>query len=254
MYGILHCIVLAYNINDPYPKVASTEELDRAPLLLGKTKSEETDSMSKSGKNDSVKTIEMVAWIGEKLNERQATQLYDTLKWPILVYVLLACAYVFKLKGNVWFTWHPIAMFASFVLMAGNAALIKKIGGKENTKIHGFTMIAATAVAGFGWYVIHSNKDMFKKAHLLTTHGQLGAAVVVCYIAIGIFGAFALNPDWGFLRTNNTVRLAHKIGGRVLTALSWLSCVLGYRTMDQSPESSSLIILPLLVFGLFVLL
>jgi hypothetical protein len=46
----------------------------------------------------------------------------------------------------------------------------------------------------------------------MTLHGKLGFFVMVSYISIGVFGAVALNPDWGFLNKNNKVRLAHKIG------------------------------------------
>jgi hypothetical protein len=111
-----------------------------------------------------------------------------------------------------------------------------------------------TAVACFGWYVIHTNKEMKNSKHLTTTHGQLGAAVIIGYLLLGVFGAFALNPDWGFYKTNQTVRLIHKLSGRVLTALSWLSCVLGFCTIEKSAEISAIFTLPLFLFGLFVLL
>jgi hypothetical protein len=126
-----------------------------------------------------------------------------------------------------WFNWHPLMMLVGFVAMAGNAALIKKIGGYENTKMHGYLMSACIAVTSFAWYVIYSNKEMYNKAHLMTIHGKLGAAIMVGYFGVGIFGAVALHPDFGILKTNKSLRLMHKLGGRLLTALAWVCCVLG---------------------------
>ena len=37
----------------------------------------------------------------------------------------------------IWFSWHPLGMVVAFVTLAGNAALIKKVKGYDNTKIHG---------------------------------------------------------------------------------------------------------------------
>ncbi len=70
-------------------------------------------------------------------------QLYNSFKWPLILYVTMACLYFYKLKGSIWFTWHPICMLVAFVGMAGNAFLIKKIGGYDNTKLHGYMMIFA---------------------------------------------------------------------------------------------------------------
>ena len=74
------------------------------------------------------------------------------------------------------------------------------------------------------------------------------------YILIGIFGAVALNPDWGFFRENKRIRLLHKIGGRLLTALSWTCCVLGFTTMESNMAISFAFTAPLLFFGYYVLL
>lgn len=56
-------------------------------------------------------------------------------------------------QGWTWFSYHPLAMTVAFIAMAGNSALIKKIGGKTNTEIHGYIMCAAAATAVFGWCV-----------------------------------------------------------------------------------------------------
>lgn len=87
-------------------------------------------------------------------------------------------------------------MLIGFVTLAGNAALIKKIGGYDNTKIHGYLMSAACIMGGFAWYVIYSNKEKFGKKHLTTLHGKLGCTVMCGYVLIGIGGAAGLHPDW----------------------------------------------------------
>lgn len=161
---------------------------------------------------------------------------FSMLMGPLIAYALLAGLYVGFMHGKwSWFSWHPIAMTVAFVAFAANAALIKKIGGYENTKMHGYLMSAACALGGFGWYVIYSNKEMFGKPHLYTLHGKLGAAVMVGYLSLGVFGALALHPDFGILKTNKTIRFAHKWGGRVLTALAWLACVAG--KLNTNPSS-----------------
>ena len=79
----------------------------------------------------------------------------------------------------VWYSWHPISMISSFVALAGNAVLIKKIGGYENTKKHGYIMVAATMLAIFGWFVIYSNKNMQgKNAKNTLSSGRKGAPTV----------------------------------------------------------------------------
>ena len=114
----------------------------------------------------------------------------------------------------------------------------------------------ATVLGCFAWYVIHTNKDLAGKAHLLTLHGKLGAAVIIAYIGIGIFGAVALHPKWGILKTNKTLRLVHKLAGRATTWLAWTSCVLGFATFRNHGYGveTALFTLPLLLFGYYALL
>jgi hypothetical protein len=105
----------------------------------------------------------------------QAEVLYDTAKGPIAAYGVLTCLYVYSIPGKyIWFSWHPLAMIVGMIVLAANAALIKKVGGYENTKIHGYMMSGAVALAAFGFYVIYSNKEMSSKAHFTTLHGKVG--------------------------------------------------------------------------------
>ena len=157
-----------------------------------------------------------------------AQKLYDTWKYPVIAYTLLACLYIVALPGEYkWFSFHPVAMLLGFVCLASNAIMIKKIGGYENTKMHGILFFTALACAFFGWYVIYSNKEMGGKHHLTTLHGKLGVGTLLGYLGVGIFGGVALHPDWGLLKTNQSLRALHKWAGRVTTALAWYVCVLG---------------------------
>lgn len=140
-------------------------------------------------------------------------------------------------------------------------------------------MLGATFVSFFAWYVIYTNKEAFKRKHLLTIHGKLGCFVLVSYLFLGVFGGVALNPSWGFLNKNATVRFAHKIckwfyamccltnyfmqdiyltsftlAGRLLTALAWTSCVLGLNNMKSDSVGLAIFAFPLLIFGYYVLI
>ena len=161
-------------------------------------------------------------------NIQSHKNVFNTLKAPLALYSILFGAYMFALPGKyIWFSWHPLFMLLSFVTFAGNAALIKKIGGYENTKMHGNLMMLAVIGALFAWYVIYTNKENFGKPHLTSIHGKLGVGVIVGYIGVGMFGATALHPDFGLMKTNKEVRMMHRWAGRTLTALAWVCCVLG---------------------------
>ena len=71
---------------------------------------------------------------------------------PLLLFGLGLAAYYefFHKTAGSWFCHHPSSMMVAFVALAGNAALIKKKGGYENTKMHGNVMSLATAIALFG--------------------------------------------------------------------------------------------------------
>ena len=145
-------------------------------------------------------------------------------------------------------------MLIAFVALAGNASLIKKVGGYNNTKLHGYLMGAATVLGCFGYYVIHTNKDLMKKAHLTTLHGKLGALCMAGYVGLGLFGSIALDPQWGILKTNGLLRKVHKFSGRAVTWLAWTTSVLGFTTMHGTGSESLVFGVPLLVFGYFCLL
>jgi hypothetical protein len=185
----------------------------------------------------------------------QHQKTFDLLKGPLILYTILAAGYVASLPTKwIWFSWHPLTMIISFVLLASNAALLKKIGGYNNTKLHGMLMGAAIALSLFGWYVIYTNKEASGKKHLTTYHGQIGCGVLLGYIGLGLFGSVALDPQWGQFKTNKTFRAIHKFAGRVMTALAWVVCVLGFATMQKELWKQAVFGVPLLIAGYFVLL
>lgn len=82
----------------------------------------------------------------------QKRTLFISLWGPLVLYTLLGALYCALKPGKwIWFSWHPLAMLVAFVALAGNATLIKKIGGYENTKLHGYMMFGAVALGMFGW-------------------------------------------------------------------------------------------------------
>lgn len=158
----------------------------------------------------------------------QARKTYELIKWPVIMYTILAALYVAFIRGSFnWFSWHTSSMVVAFIGLAINAAMIKKIGGYENTVNHGILMNLAVALGLFGWYVAYTMKEMKGKAHLTSTHAQLGVVVLVGYLSLGVAGLLALHPDFGLMKTNKTVRAFHKWGGRFLTGLAWYVCVTG---------------------------
>lgn len=186
----------------------------------------------------------------------KAQDTFRTWLWPIVLYSAVAGCYFATYHGKfVWFSWHPLCMFISFVALPANAILVKKIGGYDNTMLHGYLLGAATILGLFAWYVIYSNKEMQNKGHLYTNHGQLGFVVLVGNLGIALFGAVGLNPAWGIVRTNKTLRAVHKWAGKALVALSWVVVVLGILTMQKTNVAMQAVFcVPLVVFGWLVLL
>ena len=160
---------------------------------------------------------------------------YHMLKWPLVGGALLIGSLNSPLmsgKDWKWFDYHPIAMAISFIMLSGLATLLKKIGGYENTKTHGVLFSVATALGGFGLYVIYSNKEMLSKPHFATLHGKLGLASYVAYVGLNLVGGAALHPDWGILKTNKSLRTIHKYSGRMALMLSWAAAYTGFSNLE----------------------
>jgi hypothetical protein len=142
-----------------------------------------------------------------------------------------------------------------FILPQGNAILFKKVGGYQNTKLHGYLYSASMAIAIFGWYVIYTNKEMKGKPHITTLHAKLGIAALIGYTALAVVGGVFLHPDWGVLRLNQTIRYAHKMGGRLFTLVAWTAVVVMVVPMHKgNPIMQALFAVPLAIFGYQALL
>jgi len=174
---------------------------------------------------------------------------------PVVAYGLLAAAYMAYSPGKlIWYSWHPFFMIIGFAPLAIVAILYKKVGGYENTKLHGILMTLSTLSASFAFYVIYSNKNTYKKQHFTTLHGQGGLAIMIAYLGLALVGFIGLNPDWGFMRTNKTIRAVHKRTGQVVSVSAWLSCIFQFMKMVPSVWVQILLVLPLAVFGVIAIL
>ena len=174
----------------------------------------------------------------------------------LAIFTLVATVYVsyMKMGGWKWFSYHPAAMLVAYVGIAGNATLLKKVGGKENTQLHGLAMGACAVLAAFGWYVIYTNKNMSSKPHNTTWHAWLGVVVLVGYMSMAPVSWLAFNPTSGFLRRHGTARLIHKWVGRALTVAAWLSCALGWFTIIHDLWARVIFAIPLVLLAPLVFL
>lgn len=175
--------------------------------------------------------------------------------WPLAIYGILAGAYAGAPSGSwKWFSYHPSAMMVSFVSLSASAAIVKKRGGYEHTKLHGNLMGLAMVLAAFGWYVIYSNKQLLGKPHLTSWHAAIGLVALVAYAALFVVGLLGLHPDIGFKKTDRFLRWTHKWGGRLAVGVGWISAVVGFNNMHfDQPLHKLLFALPLAVSSFVVL-
>lgn len=174
---------------------------------------------------------------------------------PLIAYGLLAAVYLAYMPGKlIWYSWHPFFMIVGFVPLAILAILYKKVGGYENTKLHGILMTVSTLCAAFAFYVIYSNKNANRKPHFTSLHGQAGLAIMIAYFGLAVVGFVGLNPDWGMVRTNKTIRAIHKRSGQIVSVSAWLTCIFQFTKMVPSLGVQALLVLPLAVFGVIAVL
>lgn len=183
----------------------------------------------------------------------QPAALNKWLRLPLVLLALVVGLYP-ALNKWAWFHWHPLLMMLAFIALAGNAALVKKVPGKENTKLHANLMFGSLLLGAMGYYVIYTNKEALGKQHLTTTHGWLGAGVFAGYIVMALLGSLLLDPDGGKMRSVGWVRTAHKLSGRALTAVAWIACVYGFATVQRDQLLQRAFAAVLLVLATFVLL
>mmetsp|Transcript_9959 Transcript_9959/g.17450 ORF Transcript_9959/g.17450 Transcript_9959/m.17450 type:complete len:198 (+) Transcript_9959:65-658(+) len=181
--------------------------------------------------------------------------IYQSLKWPSVVLTTCASAYLGLKSGSwIWFSWHPVSMLLGAVALPLNAVLIKKIGGLENTRMHGKLLTLASLSMFFGTYVIWSNKELYNKPHFMTYHSWTGLAALGGMLGLLIGGTFLLHPDYGLLKTSSILRKTHKYSGRAIMALAWGTCVSGFYTMQPSLALTIAFSAPLVAASYFTLL
>lgn len=134
-----------------------------------------------------------------------------------------------------FFSWHPFLMTLGMITLPGVASVTKKMGGYTNTKMHGILAWLGIFCMLAGWYAIYLNKERNGAQHLTSTHATVGVFVMCNMIGLGLAGGVVLHPDFGLDKTNKTVRLAHKLGARLILVLAWFTAVLGlYQLVSES--------------------
>lgn len=167
-------------------------------------------------------------------SSKQAASYYEQVKYPILLLTVSFALYCGYTTGWSWFSYHPMSMIVAATTLPPLGAIIKKIGGLENTKLHGNILFMAFLFMAFGYYVIYSNKEMMGKDHLVSTHAQFGLAVFIGFILATLSGFFGLHPTYGNFKRNKNLRFLHKWASRVVILLSWYVCFTGYQKIESN--------------------
>lgn len=67
--------------------------------------------------------------------------------------------------------------------------------------------------------------------------------MAMCFM-LGAAGSIFLHPDFGFAKTDKTIRLAHKMGSRITLLMAWVTAFCGL--LEVAPDNNPL----LAAFGL----
>lgn len=137
--------------------------------------------------------------------------------------------------------------------MMGNAAIIKKLGGYANTKLHGILSMLGLFSAFIGLYVIYQNKENSGKDHFTSNHSIAGLTTLLGSTIVGLAGATLLHPDFGVAKTNQQFRKIHKLAARFFIAIGWLTCYSGLSQMTKNSAVIAFYMLPLLLTVPFTL-
>lgn len=106
-----------------------------------------------------------------------------------------------------------------------------------------------------GVFCIYLNKERNGYGHLQTSHSLLGASVLASCISLGMAGGVFLHPDFGFDKTNKTIRFAHKTASRLTLMLAWFTAFTGlYQMIPDSTVQLAIFTLPLFGFIPLVLM
>lgn len=133
-----------------------------------------------------------------------------------------------------WWHLHPLAMMVAFISLGGISVRMKKVGGRDNTIWHGYLMFFASVVSGFGSYVMWTNKEMYKKEHMTTTHSYVGGLAMMMTFFAPIGTWIALNPVNGVARTNQNVRWVHKYSSKLALAVAYAAICTGILSVEKN--------------------
>merc|ERR1719273_3095682 len=99
-----------------------------------------------------------------------------TLVAPIQVIILvIALIFCSLFWSQTWFSYHPMFMICGYLAFMSNAIFYELWGSKH--WVHMILQILCLLCVDFAWYVIWSNKNMAKKEHYTSWHGQIS---VIC--------------------------------------------------------------------------
>ena len=175
-------------------------------------------------------------------SKARARALLATLRVPIVVAVAAWSVWLLYRLKLVWFVLHPLMMLLAFSGLAPVAVLFKKVGGLQNTNMHGNLMAGALLAGLFGWYVIYTNKTKLGKEHNTSWHGQLGVAVMLGWAALSFAGFAFLSPSFGLLKTSKLIRAVHKYVGKALMILAALVSFLGWYTLGFNKSYTAILV------------
>ena len=185
----------------------------------------------------------------------KAEVLRSRLMLPLLFCFAVPSFYIVGIVGSgtpVWWHAHPVAMLLCFVYLVGQAVTLKKVGGYDNTKMHGYVMFIASIVAAFGAYVMYSNKETYGKEHYTSLHSWIGGSLLLMFLPYPFVAWFAYNPDDGKLKTDKNARAMHKYSGRFVILLGYAAVASGMYTIEQDPAIFAFLCGPLVPLFYFL--
>lgn len=187
-------------------------------------------------------------------NKQRPQLIFDYLKFPVLVYGVVAAVYVGHIKGQ-WnlFSFHPVAMIVAFFICVVYAVMHKRIGGTHHTRMHGAFMTLCLIASLIGWYAIFTYKNLKGKPHLHSNHGKFGAAVLILLTALSLWGLILLHPDWGVINKHAGVRWLHKWAGKTTIVLAWLAVLQGFMKVQEDLLYRFLFVIPIVLIGIVIL-
>jgi hypothetical protein len=152
------------------------------------------------------------------------------------------------------FSWHPFLMVLGLVGLSGASAVTKKLGGYQNTKLHGYLAWLGNLSALGGLYSIFQHKNQLGYNHFSSTHSIAGLIVIISCIGLGLVGGVVLHPDFGIDKTNKTIRWAHKFFARAVLMMAWFAAFTGLSQLTSDWTTRLVFAVPLLLLVPFTLL